>query len=118
MITDEGEVIPENTIAPEIAKTHGLETFILSIDNILSIDHIICYGMGDMVGARRDWSYLQDIVDAYVLLAEKGEKGSTYVIGSGKSYSIGEFIEKVKMMLSISPPVYVYIYLGDCCFGR
>ena len=48
--------------------------------------------MGDMVGARRDWSYLQDIVDAYVLLAEKGEKGSTYVIGSGKSYSIGEFI--------------------------
>jgi GDP-D-mannose dehydratase len=57
--------------------------------------------------ARRDWSYVQDIVDAYMLLAEKGERGSTYVIGSGRSYSIGEFIGRVKLMLSIAPPIYV-----------
>ena len=57
--------------------------------------------------ARRDWSYVQDIVDAYILLAEKGERVSTYVIGSGRSYSIGEFIDRVKLMLSIAPPVYV-----------
>ena len=57
--------------------------------------------------ARRDWSYVQDVVDAYVLLAEKGYAGQTYVIGTGKSYSIGEFIDRVKLMLSIQPPVFV-----------
>lgn len=49
----------------------------------------------------RDWSHVSDIVDAYILLAEKGEPGQTYVIGSGKQTSISDFISRTAFLLSI-----------------
>lgn len=43
--------------------------------------------------SKRDWSHVDDIVDAYVLLGQRGHVGEVYVSGSGKQYSIAEFFK-------------------------
>ena len=43
--------------------------------------------------AKRDFTDVRDIVRAYRLLAEKGESGSVYNVGSGKARSIREMLD-------------------------
>ena len=43
--------------------------------------------------AKRDFTDVRDMVKAYVLLMEKGEKGEVYNIGSGKSHAIQEIFD-------------------------
>ena len=50
--------------------------------------------------AKRDFSNVKDVVNAYRLLLEKGKKGEIYNVGSGNSYSI-EYI--LNTLLSYSP---------------
>ena len=45
--------------------------------------------------AKRDFTDVRDIVRAYRLLAEKGESGVIYNVGSGRAVSIGEMLEKI-----------------------
>jgi len=40
------------------------------------------------VGAFRDWSHVEDIVEGYRLLAEKGAAGEVYVLGSRRMNSV------------------------------
>lgn len=56
--------------------------------------------VGD-VTTERDWSHVKDVVDAYILVAERGKSGETYVIGSGISTSGIQFIERVAIRLNI-----------------
>lgn len=49
--------------------------------------------------AKRDFTDVRDMVRAYEMLMEKGEKGDVYNIGSGKSYKIEEILN---MLLSLS----------------
>lgn len=44
------------------------------------------------VNAFRDWSHVKDIVDGYLLLAEKGQAGETYNQGSMRTNSILSYI--------------------------
>lgn len=49
-----------------------------------------------MVGnlqARRDFLPVNDVVNALVAVAQRGEPGQAYNIGSGRDYSIGEILE-------------------------
>jgi len=41
----------------------------------------------------RDFSDVKDIVNAYILLMEKGQSGEVYNLGSGKAYSIREILD-------------------------
>ncbi len=43
--------------------------------------------------ARRDFTDVRDIVRAYVLLAERGQSGETYNVGSGHAKSIAEVLQ-------------------------
>lgn len=52
--------------------------------------------------SKRDWSHVDDIVDAYILLGLKGHAGEVYVSGSGKQYSILQFILTAADQLDIS----------------
>jgi len=47
---------------------------------------------------RRDFSDVKDVVQAYILLMEKGVSGEIYNIGSGKDVSIRELLEKLKSL--------------------
>lgn len=42
---------------------------------------------------RRDFSDVRDVIKAFIILMEKGEKGSPYNVCSGKSYSIEEILQ-------------------------
>lgn len=56
-----------------------------------------------MVGnleAKRDFTDVRDVVQAYHLAVEKGEPGEVYNIASGKSYSVGRILE---ILLENSP---------------
>lgn len=44
---------------------------------------------------RREFMYIDDVVDAYLLLAEKGEPGEAYNIGGAGFYSIEDTIHKI-----------------------
>ena len=49
--------------------------------------------------SKRDFTDVRDMVAAYSLAIEKGEGGEVYNIGSGKSYTISQILDK---MLSLS----------------
>lgn len=57
---------------------------------------VICVGNLD---AYRDFTDVRDVVRAYLLLAEKGEKGEVYNVGSGTCLRIGDILE---LILSLS----------------
>jgi GDPmannose 4,6-dehydratase len=44
------------------------------------------------VSAFRDWSHVEDIVEGYILLAEKGSSGEVYVLGSMRTNSVLTYI--------------------------
>lgn len=52
----------------------------------------ICVGN---LAAKRDFTDVRDVVKAYVLLAEKGEKGEVYNVGSGVSVSIKKILDTI-----------------------
>lgn len=45
--------------------------------------------------ARRDFTDVRDVVRAYALLAEQGQAGETYNVGSGHAVSIGDVLKLV-----------------------
>jgi GDPmannose 4,6-dehydratase len=47
--------------------------------------------MGD-IQTFRDWSHVEDIIDGYVILAERGNAGSIYVQGSMRTNSVLSYI--------------------------
>lgn len=44
------------------------------------------------MNAFRDWSHVEDIVEGYILLAEKGTPGDVYVLGSMRTNSVLTYI--------------------------
>ena len=47
------------------------------------------------LSAKRDFTDVRDVVRAYSLLIEKGEKGETYNVGSGKAIAIEDILKKI-----------------------
>lgn len=54
--------------------------------------------LGNM-DVERDWSHVKDIINGYITVMEKGQFGQTYVLGSGISRSIRDFIDYVEFAL-------------------
>jgi len=44
------------------------------------------------INAFRDWSHVEDIIEGYILLAEKGTLGNVYVLGSMRTNSVLSYI--------------------------
>ncbi len=75
------------------------------------------------LNAKRDFSDVRDVVKAYWLSLEKGEKGEVYNIASGKAYTIREMLDlllsigkvnvKVKEDPSRMRPSDVELLVGD-----
>ena len=51
--------------------------------------------------ARRDFTDVRDVVRAYSLIMKKGRPGETYNVGSGKSFSIDEILQKILALSKI-----------------
>ena len=53
--------------------------------------------VGNLV-SKRDFTHVKDIVRAYRLIAEKGKAGEIYNVGSGKTYSAQEVLDRLIAM--------------------
>lgn len=60
-----------------------------------------CLRVGNLA-AKRDFTHVKDIVRAYRLIAEKGVSGEVYNVGSGKTYSAQEVLDKLCAMAMCS----------------
>ncbi len=66
-----------STIVRQLVSMHLEEQTVMKIGDIQSF---------------RDWSHVLDIVDGYILLAERADSGSAYVQGSTRSNSVLSYI--------------------------
>lgn len=57
--------------------------------------------------AKRDYTHVKDIVRAYRLIAERGKSGEVYNVGSGKTYSAQEILDRLCQLAAC--PVQVEI---------
>lgn len=60
--------------------------------------------------SKRDWSHVDDVIDGYILLGQRGRVGEVYVMGSGVQYSIAQFIQMVDDELEINSLGKIYSY--------
>jgi GDPmannose 4,6-dehydratase len=58
------------------------------------------------LAARRDWGYAPDFVDAMWRM-QQGHEPEDYVIGTGESHSVGEFVDASFDHLGLDPARYV-----------
>jgi UDP-glucose 4-epimerase len=66
------------------------------INNIQTEQQCVIYGTGEQ---RRDFTHVDDIIDALVLIMEKKAYGYEFELGRGKNYSVNEVAE----MFGITP---------------
>ncbi len=59
------------------------------------------------LSARRDFCDVRDIVRAYVLLAESGQTGQTYNVGSGRAVPVSQVLDHILQLSKV--PVHVEI---------
>ncbi len=83
-----GFMIPD--FAQGIIKVERGETDVVSVGNLAS---------------KRDFTHVKDIVRAYRLIAEKGRAGEIYNVGSGKTYSAREVLDRLIGMAKCPVPV-------------
>lgn len=92
-------VRPFNHIGPRQAPQFVVPSFAKQIAEIevKKIDPVIKVGN---LEAKRDFTDVRDMVQAYILLSEKGKSGEVYNVGSGKSHKIAEILDRL-LLLSI-----------------
>ncbi len=57
--------------------------------------------------AQRDFLPVEDVVDAYLAIAERGQPGEAYNIGSGRARSISEILDLLLSFAKVSISVHV-----------
>lgn len=77
--------------------TSACATFINAIKNDLDIE---TFGTGEQ---RRDYIYIDDIVDQLILMATSKVHGETFNCGSGTNTSINELLEKISKIANKTP---------------
>lgn len=85
---------PFNHIGPGQKTAYAVSAFAEQIAQIEKKKKEPVLHVGNL-SARRDFTDVRDIVQAYILLAEKGAPGDVYNIGSGTSYEMSEILQKL-----------------------
>lgn len=65
------------------------------------------FSLGDL-SPRRDWGYAADYVEAMWLMLQQ-EKPSDYVIATGETYSVKEFVEEALIAAGLDGPIDRYV---------
>ena len=87
-----------NHIGPGQTDTFVVPSFCKQVAEIEATGSVGTMRVGNL-DAKRDFTDVRDIVRAYRMLAQKGESGEVYNVGSGKAIAIAEIL---KMILSQS----------------
>ena len=83
-----------NHIGPGQTDTFVVPAFCKQVAEIEASGDTGVIRVGNL-DAKRDFTDVRDIVGAYRLLAEKGDSGEIYNVGSGSSISISEILELI-----------------------
>lgn len=65
---------------------------------------VSCLRVGNLT-ARRDFTHVKDVVRAYRMIAELGQPGNIYNVGSGITYSAQEILDRLCSMAKCEIPV-------------
>ena len=76
----------------------------LSIIKAINNQKIPLYGKGDNI---RDWLFVEDHVDALILISERGNIGETYCIGANNEKSNKVILEKICLTLDRIKPLEI-----------
>lgn len=87
-------VRPFNHIGPRQSPSFVVASFAKQIAKIEKGQMEPVLRVGNL-NTRRDFTDVRDMVKAYELILEKGKAGEVYNIGSGKSYTIEEILQKL-----------------------
>lgn len=108
-------------ICQAYARQHNIEliwTLITSIygpgrndNNLISyvIQTLLKGGKPSTTGLEQQWDYLyvDDLINALVLLGQKGVGGKVYPIGSGEHKQMREYVEIIRNLIDLSLPLGV-----------
>jgi len=83
-----------NHIGPGQTDTFVVPSFCKQIVEIESQSNVGTIQVGNL-DAKRDFTDVRDIVRAYRMLAETGESGEVYNVGSGKAIAIAEILDMI-----------------------
>ncbi len=111
-----------NLVGPGQAAKFALPTFAEQLAAIAQGEREPVLRVGNL-SARRDFVHVDDGAEAFRLLAEKGARGGTYNIASGRAFSIGEALERLMAVSGVEArieqdpermrPVDLPLLLGD-----
>lgn len=110
----------QNQVGAIYAQAYGMDVIMVRAFNHIGPHQAPCFVVSDFcrqaaeieaglkepviltgnLEAKRDFTDVRDIVRAYALLAQKGQAGETYNVGSGNAARIGDIL---KMVLAKSP---------------
>lgn len=83
-----------NHIGPHQAPAFAVSSFCKQVADIEAGRQEPVIRVGDL-SAKRDFTDVRDIVRAYGLLAEKGQAGQTYNVGSGRCYEMSDILKLI-----------------------
>lgn len=92
-------VRPFNHIGPRQSSHFVVSSFAKQIAEIEKGKREAVLHVGNL-DAKRDFTSVKDMVNAYVLAIEKGKDGEIYNIGSGISYKISDILNKLVLLSS------------------
>lgn len=87
-------VRPFNHIGPRQSPQFVVAAFAQQVAEIEKNNKKPIISVGNL-DAKRDFTDVRDMVEAYLVLMEKGKTGDVYNVGSGKSHKISEILEKL-----------------------
>ena len=92
-------VRPFNHIGPKQSPHFVVSAFAKQIAEIEKGKRTPTLHVGNL-DAKRDFTNVKDMMNAYILAIEKGKDGEAYNIGSGISYKISDILNKLVLMSS------------------
>jgi GDP-4-dehydro-6-deoxy-D-mannose reductase len=111
-----------NLVGPGQSPKFALPTFAEQLSAIGRGEREPVLRVGNL-SARRDFVHVDDGAEAFRLLAQKGERGGTYNIASGRAFSIGDALERLMAISGVEAriepdpermrPVDLPLLLGD-----
>ncbi|HLX09773.1 MAG TPA: GDP-mannose 4,6-dehydratase [Thermoanaerobaculia bacterium] len=95
-----------NLVGPGQSARFALPTFAAQLAAIArgELDEVLRVGN---LSARRDFLHVDDGVDAYRLIAERGRPGEIYNVASGNAVSIGEALDRLMAISGVRARVEV-----------
>lgn len=95
-----------NIVGPGQAPNFALPSFAAQLAEIRRQERPPVIRVGNLA-ARRDFLHVDDAVEAYGLLLEKGEPGEAYNLAGGRAWGIGEALERLIAVSGVETEVEV-----------